>query len=439
MKMPVPTRRALGAAAALTLCAVIASFRPELQPAWAVMAGAFGLAALADLLAARARPARLEVQRTMPASVPIGRWRDCAVRVRNAARFAARCSLYDHHPATCEVEGLPLELAVPAQGYAEGRYRVRATERGDLDFEPAELRVLSPFRLWETTQRAGMRQRVRSYPDFARVADYALFATENRLSQIGVLQRRRRGEGLEFLQLREYREGDAIRQIDWKATARRGGLVSREYEDERDQQIVFLIDCGRRVGAREGLLSHFDEVLNAVLLLAFVALRQGDSAGLMTFAGDDARFVPPGKSRATLNRFLAALYDVQPTVRPPDFHAAAVDLARRVRRRSLVVLVTNMRDEDEETLHPALALLRRKHLVLIANLRESALDRLREGPIADLDDAVRYAAGAVYERDREAATQRARMSGAMLLDAPPQAFAASLVTRYLEIKRSGVF
>ena len=439
MRMPVPTRRALGVAAVLTLFAVLASFRPELQPAWAILVGGFGVAALADLLAAGALPARLDVLRAMPASVPIGRWRDCVVRVRNAARFAARCRLYDHHPATCEVEGLPLELVVPGQGYVEGTYRIRATERGDLDFEPAELRVLSPFRLWETTQRAGSAQRVRSYPDFARVADYALFATENRLSQIGVLQRRRRGEGLEFLQLREYREGDAIRQVDWKATARRGQLVSREYEDERDQQIVFLIDCGRRVGAREGLLSHFDEILNAVLLLAFVALRQGDAAGLMTFADSTERFVPPRKSRSTINVLLDTLYDAQPTLRPPDYHAAATLLSKRLKRRSLVVIVSNLRDEDEETLAPALALLRRKHLVLFANLREASLDAARSTPVRDLESALLYAASAVYERDRTAAIRRIESSGAMLFDTPPSKLAVTLVNRYLDLKRSGRF
>src|SRR4029453_16669489 len=145
-----------------------------------------------------------------------------------------------------------------------------------------------------------------------------------------------------------------------------------------------------------------------VLLLAYVALRQGDAAGLMTFADSEPRFVPPPHARATPhpvmntahdprkppappNAFMNPLYDAQPTRRPPDYHAAAVELSRRLKRRSLVIVLSNLRDEDEETLFPARALLERKHLVLFANLRESALDRVRTEPVKDLEDALRYA------------------------------------------------
>ena len=149
--------------------------------------------------------------------------------------------------------------------------------------------------------------------------------------------------------------------------------------------------------------------------------------------------MPPKKSRSTINLFLNTLYDVQPTLRPPDYHAAAVELSRRLKRRSLVVIVSNLRDEDEETLAPALALLKRKHLVLFANLRESVLDRIRAEPIRGLEDALRYSAGALYERDRATVTRRVEGSGAMLLDVLPEKLAVSLVNRYLDLKRSGRF
>jgi uncharacterized protein (DUF58 family) len=439
VKPPVPSRVALGIAALFIAFGTAAAFWKALLPAWQVGIGAFALALLADLIAARALPPRLDLERLVPRSLPIGRWRDCIVRLHNRAPFAARCEVYDHHPAAVEMEGLPFALTVPANGFGQARYRIRPTERGDLTIAPAEARVTSPLALWQLTVRVGPTQVLRSYPDFARMSDFALFATENRLSNMGVLRRRRRGSGLEFHQLREYREGDAMRQIDWKATSRRGRLIAREYEDERDQQIVFLIDCGRRMMARDATLSHFDEVLNAVLLLAYVALRQGDAAGLMTFADSEPRFVPPRKSRSTLNAFMNTLYDAQPTLRPPDYHAAAVELSRRLRRRSLVVVLSNLRDEDEETLFPALALLERKHLVLFANLRESALDRVRVEPVKDLEGALRYSAAAMYERDRAEATQRVIASGAMLMETLPEHLAVSLVNRYLDLKRSGRF
>ena len=439
MKSPVPSRAALWTAAGLVAFGAVAAYWKDLLPAWQGALAVFCLAMLADLLAARAMPARLELERFVPRSLAIGRWRECVVRIHNRAAFNARAEIYDHHAAALETEGLPFSLTVPAAGFAQARYRLRPTERGDLVMEPAQARVTSAFGLWQLEARIGQRQVLRSYPDFAKMADYALFATENRLSNLGVLRRRRRGTGLEFQQLRDYREGDTLRQIDWKATSRRGRLIAREYEDERDQQIVFLIDCGRRMMARDATLSHFDEVLNAVLLLSYVALRQGDAAGLMTFADSEPRFVPPRKSRSTLNVFLNTLYDAQPTLRPPDYHAAAVELSRRLKRRSLIVVLSNLRDEDEETLFPALALLERKHLVLFANLRESSLDRVRAEPVKDLEGALRYAAAAVYERERSATTRRVQASGAILMESLPEQLAVALVNRYLDLKRSGRF
>jgi uncharacterized protein (DUF58 family) len=436
--LPVPSRRALALGGVLLAVSVAAAWwKAELLTAWIGVMVVGAALFVADLAAARALAPSLELSRRIPASLPIGRWRDCSLRLSNRGRFGVRCELYDHHPAACEMTGLPMRLAVPAQGFAEAAYRLRPLERGDLRFAPAEVRVASPFGLWETTMRLGGERLVRCFPDFAELADYALFATENRLSQIGVLHRRRRGTGLAFHQLRDYHEGDTLRQIDWKATSRHGRLIAREYEDERDQQIVFLIDCGRRMAGRDADLAHFDEVLNAVMLLAFVALRQGDSAGLMTFADAEERFVPARKSRATVNAFLEALYDAQPTLRPPDYHEAATRLSRRLKRRSLVVVISNLRDEDEESLAPALALLRRRHLVLFANLREVVLDEIRAAPVKTLDDAVTHCAEAVYERDRVHAMRRLQGSGVMFLDVPPERLAFSLVNRYLDLKREG--
>ena len=280
---------------------------------------------------------------------------------------------------------------------------------------------------------------MRSFPNFAEITRYALLAIDNRLSQIGVLRKRRRGEGLDFHQLREYRQGDTMRQIDWKATARMRKLISREYQDERDQQIVFLIDCGRRMAARDGELSHFDHTLNAVLLLAYVALREGDTAGLMTFATGDERFVAPRKSGATINRFLNALYGLQPTLQTPDYYQAALDLSLRLKKRSLVIIVSNLRDEDAEGLMPALALLRRRHLVMFANLREGVVEQTLQRPIRNDDDALTYAAAASYLADREALTRRMQGQGVRLLDVEPARLPIAMVNRYLDLKQGGQF
>ncbi|MET0680554.1 MAG: DUF58 domain-containing protein, partial [Burkholderiales bacterium] len=327
-------------------------------------------------------------------------------------------------------------VIVPARGWAEIRYSMKPVTRGELAFGPVEARLVSRAGLWHVRRRLGEGSSTRVYPNFAALTKFALLATDNRLSQIGVLQRRRRGEGLDFHQLREYREGDSQRQVDWKATARMRKLVSREYQDERDQQVVLLIDCGRRMNAQDAELAHFDYVLNAALLLAYVSLRQGDAVGFLALA-DDPRWFAPRKSAATVSLILNRVYDLHPTLKTTDYYSAALELMKRLRKRALVVVLSNLRDEDDDTLAPALRLLQSRHLVLFASLREGILARALAARVDSFDRALTHAATAEYLQRRELAFRRLERGGAVCLDVEPADLPIALVNRYIDIKRSG--
>jgi uncharacterized protein (DUF58 family) len=359
------------------------------------------------------------------------------LRFVNQGQVTLDFEQYDRHPNAFEARGLPRKVSIAVGHYAEVKYAVRAPVRGEFEFGRVELRVRSPLGLWTRRLRRGATQRVKVYPDFAAIAGYALLATDNRLSQIGILRRRRRGTGMDFHQLREYREGDSQRQIDWKATSRMRKLISREYQDERDQQVVFLLDCGRRMMAQDDDLSHFDHALNAVLLVAYVALRQGDAAGFLTFASEEPRFLAPRKSGQTVSVFLNKLYDLQPTLLSPDYYQAALSLSLRVRKRALVIVVSNLRDEDEDSVRPALRLLARRHLVLFASLRERSLAETVAAPVENFDAALTHAATVRYLDERGLAHEKVRGLGTQILDAEPQELAPRLVNRYLEFKRAG--
>jgi uncharacterized protein (DUF58 family) len=325
---------------------------------------------------------------------------------------------------------------------AELSYEARPLERGEARFSPAELRLFSPLRLWQITRRAGAAGLVRVYPNFRALARYTLLATDNRLSQIGVLQVRRRGEGMEFHQLREYRQGDPPRAIEWKATARSGKLISREYEEEKDQRVLLVVDCGRRMASKDDAadgnpLSHFDHTLNAALLLAHVALRQGDAVGMMTMGGL-SRYCEPRKSLAALHALLNHAYDLEPTHAMPDYELAASQVMRRVRRRALVIVLTNLRDEDDATLMPALRLLRTRHLVVVASLREAIVSRALTARVDSFERAVTHAAAADYLERRSRAFRRIENAGAVTLDVEPERLPMALVNRYLGLKRAGM-
>ncbi len=433
--MLIPAPRLILAAAALAALGLAASIAPALAPAWIAAAAALAAFAVVDAVAARGIRAP-EARRVLPGSLPLGVPRDVVLRLANAAASPLTCDVHDHHPPGVEASGLPQRVTVPARGWAELRYSVRPVRRGPVEFGLVETRLASRAGLWQLRRRVGEATATRVYPNFAALTKFALLATDHHLSQIGVLQRRRRGEGLDFHQLREYREGDAQRQIDWKASARMRRLVSREYQDERDQQVLLVVDCGRRMSARDGELAHFDHVLNAALLLAYASLRQGDAVGLLTVPGAQ-RWLAPRKARSTVNLILNRLYDLHPTLAATDYHGAAVEVMKRVRKRALVVVLSNLRDEDDDTLAPALALLQSRHLVLFASLREQALARALAASADTFDRALTHAASADYLARRELAFRRLERGGAVCLDVEPAELPIALVNRYLDIKRTG--
>jgi uncharacterized protein (DUF58 family) len=430
--MLIPAPRLLLLSALLVLLGVLASVMPALEPLWWTGLGLFGVLAAIDGWRLRLRTMP-RVARQLPHALALGVERPVELELANESPWAMELALYDHVPPSMACHGLPLQLRLPAGQGARLSYRLQPLVRGNVEFAEVELRLRSPLGLWDRRGQGAAAQSVRVYPNFAALTRFALLAVDHRLSQIGVLKRRRRGQGLDFHQLREYREGDPQRQIDWKATARMGKLISREYQDERDQQIILLLDCGRRMQARDDALSHMDHVLNAALLLAFVALRQGDAVGVASFGGIE-RHQAPRKSMATLQSLLALTYDIQPTLHSPDFLGAAQALLGRQRKRALVVILSNLRDEDDDSLRPAIELLQRRHLVLVASLREGILRSGLTSPIRVLDDALAHAATAEYlERRRDAFAGQ----GINCIDVEPAELPMALVNRYTEMKRAG--
>ncbi|MDB6145678.1 MAG: hypothetical protein JWP80_4722, partial [Pseudomonas sp.] len=330
------------------------------------------------------------LRRQLPGSLALGRWSEVRVNLAHDFKQPLTLSLFDHVPSGLSFEHLPQTITLQPGEQGQLGYRLRPLSRGHFDFERCEISLPSPLRLWTSRRYVPLVDATRVYPDFAHLYGGQLQAVDNLLSQLGVRQRQRRGMGLEFHQLREFREGDSLRQIDWKATARQRTPIAREYEDERDQQIVFMLDCGRRMRSQDGDLAHFDHALNACLLLSYVALRQGDAVGITTFAGEQDRYLAPVKGTGQLNVLLNSVYDLKSTQRAADYSVAVRQLLTRQKRRALVVVVTNLRDEDDEQLLGAVKQLSRQHRVLVASLREEVLDSVRQTPVQTWQDALRY-------------------------------------------------
>ncbi|GLH19392.1 membrane protein [Pseudomonas atacamensis] len=400
---------------------------------WGLLLALLALAVI-DAVRLRRLPSP-RIKRQMPGSLALGRWGEVKLEVAHEFAEPLNINFFDHVPDGLAFEYLPTVVELQPGHVSQLTYRLRPLERGHFCFEQCEVNLPSPLGLWSGKRLLSVRDETRVYPDFARLYGGELRAVDNWLSQLGIRQRQRRGQGQEFHQLREFREGDSLRQIDWKATARQRTPIAREYEDERDQQIIFLLDCGRQMRSHDGELSHFDHALNACLLLSYVALRQGDAVGMSTFAGDEPRHVAPVKGSGQLNVLLNAVYDLGSTQLPADYQAAANQLLARQKRRALVVLVTNLRDDDDQVLG-AVRRLSAQHRVLVASLREEALDRLRQTPVQTLPEALAYCGTIDFLNDRLQLHERLTAHGVAVMDVRPAELGAGLVTSYMSWKKT---
>lgn len=426
-----PTRAALWIAGAWLLFGILVAVWPTLRPAFQLSGGALLCLLLADALSLWRRP-RPEVQRRLPPTMALGEPYDIELAVQSDRDELL--VLHDCAPQQGRSEGLPARLHAQRGRIARLSYRFRPLARGQLDFEPPRVQLAGPLNLIECELSVGSGASVPVYPNFRRVAAYVAPGEESLYR--GIHLQRRRGQGMEFYQLREYREGDSPRQIDWKTVARRQQLISREYRSEQNQNVIFLVDCGRRMRAHDGELSLLDQSLDALLLLSYVALRQGDAVGLLTFGGP-TRWLAPVRGSGGLSRILETVYDLDSSPEPSDFEAAVALLSARQRRRALLVVLTNLGDDDLSFFRDSLLALRSRHLVLVASLRDPALSAQMRGDVQSEQDALRTLSVLAYLEARQNARTQLGTAGIATLESEPAALPQQLIERYLRIKRAG--
>ena len=446
----IPSQRCLALLALGGVAAAVALFMgidlDFIAPLTAVFAFTLLVVTTGDYIVSRRAWQRsaVRVQRRLPSAFAIGVKQFVHLQFESSGAQHWACEVFDHCDSSLRVVGLPARCVLPANKRVDLAYEVTPTRRGEIDFAPADLRIRSLFGLSELLERAGALETRRVYPDFAQVARYAWLAGDRRLQEIGIKTYQQRGEGTDFKQLSEYRYGDPVRHIDWKATLRQNKPILREFQDERDQCVMLLIDCGRRMRAYDlenGIGSgHFDQVLNAVMLLSYVALKQGDAVGALTFGAPpgDERVFAPRKGAHALNALMGVLYSVQPSPTHSDYVSVAQSLLRRHHKRSLVIVITNFRDEDSSELSHALRLLRSRHLVMLASLRERVVGELIAQTLDSGDAALDVGSAHLYEQSRRDAFNRLAARDALMVDSEPQTLGIELVNRYHAVKRAGL-
>lgn len=357
------------------------------------------------------------------------------LQLESRAPRTLRLRLADSPPASFASEDHRRGVVLPARGGLTLTYDAVPRERGAVAFGDLHVRALGPLRLASREWQVPLREEARVYPDLRSLALGAAAANADPARP----HRHGAREGREFESLRPYLAGDDVRAIDWKATARRGAPVVRQWQPERNQTLWILVDCGRLLSARlpDGR-TKLDRAVDASLAVARAASTRGDRVGAVLFGAEVVRVVPPGSGRAQLAPLADALHAARPTADESDYGAAFDLLDARQRRRALVLVFTDLADPDTSALLIARAAqLRRRHLVLVAAVEDSAVaDAARAAPRTVADAWTRTAAGRILA-ERDAAALELAGAGVRVESCPAAGLAASVVGRYLEIKGRG--
>ncbi len=419
---------------ALATAALVLSFDRAALAAIVVLDAAAAVAVLADLLTLPRRKA-FSLERAAGRTASLQKPHAVTVTLLNHSRWPRRVTLRDG--AAHELRPEPQEFRALLEGRSRAvfHYVLRPRRRGAFALERASLLVRSRLGFWQRLLDYPLATTVNVYPDLQQLGQYALLARTNRLNLLGVRRTRRIGQDNEFERLRDYTVDDNHKRIDWRATARRNKLTVREYQATQCQQIVFLIDSGRLMTNESAGLTLLDHSLNAMLMLSYVALRQGDQVGLIHFADAIDAFVPPRSGMRQMSRLLHASFDRFPRLVETRFDHAFRYLNAHCRKRSLVVLITSIIDEvNAADFQRYLANLVGRHLPLAVLLRDHRLFDAVAPEQPNTQQFWRYAAAADIIAWRHQVLTDLHNQGVLSVDVFPEQMTAPLVNRYLEIK-----
>jgi uncharacterized protein (DUF58 family) len=432
----IPTRRLLLlGATSLVVILVGQGASWSVQVAWAVV-GAVVLAGLVDTVLASFRIPRIDLRREPPLQLYVDQPQPVHWRIENRDVDEVTLELRDRLPQSGVAVPDRMTARIPGRSRGTVSYHLRVTRRGPLSFGDATCRLRGPLGLCWRQFRITAPDAVRSLPHLGNRKAAELAASTALVRQGGSHRYRWRGAGTVFESLRDYSPEDDIRWLDWKATARRQQPISRNYEVERHQNVMLLVDASRMMTTYCGTRTKFDTVLEAAVLLTRAATDQGDAVGLMLFADKIDAYLAPRRDRAQNTRVMEALYAQYPRLVEADFESVLTTVSRRVRRRSLVVLFTDLTViEAARRMLAYVQMINRRHLCLVVTIADESLQAQELVEPRTADELYRVGVASQLMLERAELLERLRRNGAEVVDTPADQVAVRTIERYLELKR----
>ena len=429
---PMPTVRTVWLAALGMVAAIIWGWK-------GILGFDLGILALCCLdFAMLLRGEKIEVTRHATRRFSLGESSDIEILLENRGARDMAVRVRDQTPPGWAAPPV-LQGRVAARSALRLTYQVTPPGRGVFTFGDLFVRVEGPMGLLLKTERFETTEKVNVYPSLGPIRYPDLATYRRRSRQWGLRTAIWRGEGREFESLREYMDGDDPRKIHWKASARLDYPIVQEFQPEKNQIVMILLDAGRLMGAFSEGKNKLDHALEAAIQLVQTALSGGDQAGVLAFSDRVISFVPPKRTPQQLQTIMEGTLPLQPTLVEPQYEQAFLWLQTHISRRSLVVIFTDLLDESaSENLLSAVALLRPRHLPMCVTIRASEWDDLTKAIPSNVDE--------IYERStlqeslhqRRMALKRLVQQGALAMDLPPGKLSQATMERYLEVKQRGL-
>jgi uncharacterized protein (DUF58 family) len=416
-----------------------AAFVAPITP-WIVVAVGIGLVAVlvaADVLLSPS-PGSLQPRRDAPAVMRL--------------RKPAEAQVHLHNPTGRRLEIAVHDATLPSMGRAPRRHRARIepggwhelpaalepTRRGRFAFGPLTIRTAGPLGLAGRQATLPVVQTVKVYPALRGRDEVALRIRRGRLLQSGVRSSAIRGGGSDFDALREYLPDDEFRRINWRATARSATAITNQFREERNQQLILLLDTSRAMAGQVQSVSRLEHALDAAIAVAELGTRIGDHVGVVAFGQSVRAQLDPRGSRDQPHRIIDLLFGIQPRLDAPNYGGAFAGVLRRHRRRALMVLFTDLSERSVlEPLLQAVPVLLSRHVLMIAAVRDPDVESMARAAPMTSEEAYEKAAASGFLEWRDSAAALLRRMGVPTFDLHPQELAGRVADEYLRIKALG--
>ena len=359
--------------------------------------------------------------------------------LENYYRFPVQVQLLDELPVQFQARDFCTNVSILTGQTATYAYTVRPVKRGEYHFGAVNALACSPLGLVRRRFRFSADTMVPVYPSFIQMRKYELLAISNRLTEFGIKKIRRIGHNQEFEQIKEYVAGDDYRTINWKATARRGGLMVNNYQDERSQQVYALIDKGRTMRMPFDGMSLLDYAINASLVIANIAIKKDDKAGLVTFQHKVQTVVPASRRSKQMYWLMEALYNQKTAYKEADYAALYTTVRRRITQRSLLLLFTSFESlSSMERQLPYLRKLAHDHVLVVIFFKNTELYDLLNRPVQSVTEVYRKTIAEKFAFEKKAIVERLQQFGIHAVLTTPQQLSVDTINKYLALKARGL-